>query len=221
MGTPSEEFRFSRRPPSGNDNGGWSIVRARPKGDLKVVSLADDFFGIEVHFWNGRTTPCRTLDCPACLAGMLSRWVGYLPGLSVPKWSPVIVEFTGSAAADLDAHRDRFGSLRGVNLRLYRPTEKPNGRVRVEECGLYKEPSRLPASPAVWPIVAKIFRVNPLLFTEGDNDASGPIDPPNILSATRLVPGDTLKQPCESKKIAALPGQLSFIEEPSKNGDES
>jgi hypothetical protein len=164
MESPSEAFRFSRRPASDSDNGGWSLLRAKAKGDLKVVSLADDFFGLETHYWAGRTTPCRTVDCPACLSGMLSRWAGYLPCLAVPKWNPVIVEFTGSASADLDSIRERLTTLRAVNLIFRRPNEKANGRVRADDCGMYKEPARLPPAPAVWPILAKIFRVNPNLF---------------------------------------------------------
>lgn len=184
MEVPASDFRFSRRPTGDTTSGGWSLIRAKPKGDLKVICLADDFFGIDIHFFNGRTTPCRSVDCPACLGGMLSRWAGYLPCLSHPKWATVIVEFTGSASADLDGIRANLGTLRGANLVFSRANDKPNGRVRVSDCGFCKEASRLPLAPAVWPIIAKIFRVNANLFggvalaDEDDGSSPIPVDDP-------------------------------------------
>ena len=118
MDSSSEEYRISRRPTGDQSSGGWSLVRAKAKGALKVVSLADDFFGLEVHYWSGRTTPCRAMGCPACEAGLLSRWAGYLPCVQLPKWNLVIVEFTAAACADLDGHRESLKQLRGVNLLL-------------------------------------------------------------------------------------------------------
>lgn len=218
METPNGDFRFSRRPHGQLDNGGWDLTRAKSKGDLKVVSLADDFFGLEIHFWAGRTTPCRTVDCPACLAGMLSRWAGYLPCLSVPKWGPAIVEFTGAAAADLDGIRERFTTLRGVNLIFRRPNDKPNGRVRAEECGLYKEVSRLPQAPAVWPIIAKIFRVNTNFFpgmTVTDDDE--PDQESTVLGSSRF-PKNPLETHAPAGDKSDLPGQLVFPLTISANG---
>jgi hypothetical protein len=92
------------------------IVRLGPGATKVVLSVADNYVGVQSH-WTGRTLLCPgTAECPGCLAGLETRWLGYLP-IVHNRNVYALLEISAQAARAFDEARDG-GSLFNVGIEL-------------------------------------------------------------------------------------------------------
>lgn len=174
MSDSLSDYRRSRMPNENQKSFGWTIFRAKPGKQTKLLILSDDIFGIETHWWNQRTGPCREHGCEACLAGHESRWKGYLLCFDMATEQHVVLEFTPPPAETLDAARMNHGSLRGLVVNVGRAKATFNGKVTIE----IKQKTTIPPSKhevfGVWDVLCKIWKlkssVNPKRFKGDDDD---------------------------------------------------
>lgn len=124
-------YRRSHMPREDQQGYGWTIVRAHPTKALKLMLLSDEFLGIETHYWNHRTGPCRETACEACLAGYVSRWKGYILAIDTATDRSVVLEFTPPGATSMDEAKSRYGTLRGCLASVSRVKPTINGKVQI------------------------------------------------------------------------------------------
>lgn len=155
-----DEFRIESRP-SGVDTGfGWSIVRTPSDTGLGLVIVSDDIFGVRTHYFLNRTMPCMRRGCPACAAGRLSRWSGYLLAVRIGGGEKVVFEFTPAAVPTFDAEYGERKTLRGLHIIATRASKRENAKVMVAVKGLHANAHKLPPSQDVWPILSHIWGIN-------------------------------------------------------------
>jgi hypothetical protein len=124
-----------------------------------MIALGDDLVGTQTHYYQGRTTPHREADCPACDAGQPSRWYGYLL-----VWSPktklrAILEITAASAEMYDIYRTQHGTLRAARVIVWRPNGKPNGRVKAILERSEFAANELPTDVDLRPILCRMWDV--------------------------------------------------------------
>jgi hypothetical protein len=104
-----------------------------------VLSLGENYTGVRSH-WSGRTLLCPgTDDCPGCLAGLDTRWLGYLPVIH-NRNVYALLEISAQATPEFDRLRDdaslhnmviemrkgrRFEPIKIVRAKLSSSTETP------------------------------------------------------------------------------------------------
>lgn len=99
------------------------ILRLGAGATKTLLAVAHNYTGLQSH-WAGRTMLCPgTDDCPGCLAGLETRWLGYLPVVH-RKTVYALLEISARAAANFDREREG-GSLfnRALTLRKGRRFE--------------------------------------------------------------------------------------------------
>lgn len=81
------------------------LIRLAPGATKTVLCLADNYTGVQSH-WSGRTLLCPgTDDCPGCLAGIDTRWLGYMPILH-NRSVYALLEISAQAAQEFDRTRE-------------------------------------------------------------------------------------------------------------------
>lgn len=152
-----EDLYLESHPSDRDSHFNWTITRASHERPLSLVVLSREVFGIRTHFWANRTCPCVKTNCPACDAGRLSRWTGYLACVNHANWSQVLFEYTPPAAEQLRAILESQGFLRGTKLVAGRTQKRANARVTVVSKGLYEHVDRIPPEPEILPILFHIW----------------------------------------------------------------
>jgi hypothetical protein len=155
-----QQFRADRLPTSEDMVSDWTIFRAKPGRDTKMVIWSDDLFGCRTHWWTGRTIPCKRSGCEACTAGKVSRFNGWVFAKLVATEEKVIFEFTPPAALFLDSVFEEFGSLRGAQIIATRKGDRANAMVHVRCVGREKNWKNIPNPPDIVPVMCRIWGVS-------------------------------------------------------------
>lgn len=165
-------YRRSRAPREDQKTYGWKIVRASPGKQLKLMVLSEDVFGIDTHYWERRTGPCREVDCPACLAGYDARWKGYVLAVDTSTHQNIVLEFTPPAFPAMDEGLKKYGSMRGMLISVGRAKATFNGTVQI----VVRDRTIIPAGEyqvyGVWDVLAKIWKLKPFVRPR----VSSPVD---------------------------------------------
>ena len=157
MSVDFNDVRSSRQPDDQDQNFGWVIKRAGTDSSLKLIILSSDVLGIRVHFFRGRTGPCVKVGCEACRLKQLSRWKGYLLAFEPATSQQLIFEFTPPGSVVLETAKEKYGTMRGLQIIANRASKKPNAKVQLAVLGCTTlGPSACP-DYAIWPILARIW----------------------------------------------------------------
>jgi len=148
---------WSNTPPAAPRGYGLPIRRVAPGKPLLCCILSSDLIGTRTHYWHGRTRPCETPDCPACLEGMPWRWHAYMAAFEGMGHEPFLLELTAKATEPLVAYRSTYGTLRGCKLRAMRANYAKNARLIIETspCDLTK--LVLPAEPDLRKVLSLLW----------------------------------------------------------------
>ena len=153
------DHRFENRPRPEDLPEQWKILRASKKGTPRCVIVDEDVLGCYVHYWSGRTRPCKRENCEICEKGQQPRWRGYLSVITPAPSQPRLLEVTPSVIGDIDRWLKQEGSLRGSLIKLTRRGNVQNGELI---CEIGKQAGfdvSLPPCPDVPGILARIWRL--------------------------------------------------------------
>ncbi len=211
MGKHYDGYVCEHTPGEHGDGFAWRICRAAAAVPLKLVLLSDDWFGIRLHYWNRRSRPCTgPATCPVCRQ-QVSRWNGYLLAVRCSDESHVVWEFTPAIHDDLAAAREKYGTLRGLQVRITRKDKRENGRLQFSEYGQTPGLATLPPAQDIVPI---IFRIWGLPCPDAGPDEQH--------AAARLRPDDKPHKPRKPRQASTgnsepvnivqdLPGQMRLL----------
>lgn len=120
------------------------IVRLTPGATKAVLCMADNYTGVQSH-WTGRTMLCPgTDDCPGCLAGLETRWLGYMP-IVHNRNVYALLEISAQAAAEFDRVREGESLFKvAIELRKgrrFEPIKITRSRVPADRPGEPIEPN--------------------------------------------------------------------------------
>lgn len=110
---------------------GFELLRCGPTTLGPFAVLSKEPLAVEVHFWQGKSMPHLTVNCPACAAKRPRRLRGYLAVWNEKHRTQYCLELTDGCIPRIQEHLDNFGTLRGAWIRLTRPSGKANGKLFV------------------------------------------------------------------------------------------
>ena len=122
---------FSHKLPSSNSGNGYDLRRTPPDRPLLAVVTSEDFFVCETHYWGGKTVPCEGEACKACEANSPTRPHVYLSAIEFKTHDHFLYECTATAAIPLDVYRRANRTLRGCQMKSWRPKRIKNGRIEM------------------------------------------------------------------------------------------
>lgn len=154
-------MQWSNRPPEGSSHPSFPLMRAPSKGNLQAYVISDDLVGLPTHFAQHRTMPCEGNGCKHCAEGYSWRWHGYLAILSPRTHAKAILELTAQACEPIADYRDAHGTLRGALIEVWRPSQKPNGRVAVRLAPADLRGRQLPDPPHLETVLCHIWGIHP------------------------------------------------------------
>jgi len=165
------EIEWSDSPPTQTDMKSADLRRCPPGGLPPAIILCDWLTGNELHWWNGRSFPHLSNDCPACAAKRAKVWKGYIAALDVKTRKVFILEITPNCTEPLSAYKQTFGSLRGAQIKLDRSATKINGRVTATVTPANLGGLELPQPPDVRSILRHMWQTD---HRPQDNPAQTP-----------------------------------------------
>lgn len=121
--------QFSNQPPKDPKGYGLDLIRTPANGKLILAITSHEMIGCPTHWFGGRTVPCETVNCRACLEGIPWRWHGYVAGIVPNTRHQFIAEFTAQACEKINEYSKTHPSLRNAILTARRLHNKRNGRV--------------------------------------------------------------------------------------------
>lgn len=124
-------IEWSATPPTDESNYGYRLIRCPAFKALRAIILNSTLLGTRTHYHKARTLPCDGLNCTRCQEGLPWRWHAYLAVLAGENRERCILELTAQSAEQLKPTLAEFGTLRGTEIMIQRPSQKPNGRVRL------------------------------------------------------------------------------------------
>lgn len=189
----------------------WTIKRADHERPTPLIVMSSKLFGVRTHFWYGRSAPCLRADCPACAAGRLSRWTGYVCCIEPSAWVQVLFEFTPPAAEQLQAIIALQGCLRGSKIIAARAKKNKHARVTVTARGLYEHMDRVPKEPEILPILFHIWGMKPqepMMAEPYDVDALPESEKPKRGKKAKLDPS---AEAIAQRLLDDLPGQARLF----------
>lgn len=113
--------------------GQWVQILTPKSGQkLSVIVLSEKLTGVNTHFVDGRTIPCRRLpECDLCRHRYPKRWKGYVVGI-LDNGQIVACELSTYACRRCPELLDKKVNLRGGILKVTRAVGKPNNPLRAE-----------------------------------------------------------------------------------------
>lgn len=171
----SARVQWADRPPP--PPGFVRIIRPRPGEVLRLIALSDKIEGTDVHFWEGRTIPCRAPfnHCPAC-KHRKPRWEGYLMCFREVTREIVLAAVTKGAANRCTFLRNG-PKLRGRRVELERIETREEGRVELRIGDFIARPQILPEAPDIRETLHRIWGIPFDAPAEGEIVCGPPQDP--------------------------------------------
>jgi len=137
----------------------YRIMRVPAGRKISGIVISDDVIGTNLHYWKGRSQPCRKEECEACQNGHKPRWKGYILIMCMKTRNISILEFTDRVYREIGEFRKQKGTIRGGMMTFFRTNSKNNGplSVTIEE-NLYDATS-LPPEEDLRSILERIWEV--------------------------------------------------------------
>jgi hypothetical protein len=156
----------TQAPPADQLRAAYRIIRTPTGGTLDMIVLSEAIYGVDCHYYQGRTRPHTSPTCEPCDIGVPYRWQGYIAVMMCRLRDLALFEFTAASAAPLVEYFETNHTLRGVALKASRVNPRPNARVILQvtrgDLGLYAAPP----APDVPEILARIWQVPRLIAHE-------------------------------------------------------
>jgi hypothetical protein len=108
---------------------GFEILRCGATALGPLLILSTEPMAVPLHFWQGKSFPHLTQNCPACAAKRPSKMKLYVVVLDPKRNAQYVLEMTDGVTDRIREHLEQFGSLRGSYIRLSRPSGKANGKL--------------------------------------------------------------------------------------------
>jgi hypothetical protein len=194
-------IHLSQQIPQRDVRNALPLVRTPPRGILRLMATGHELTGTYIHWYAGRSQPCRGDQCKACLEGTPARWMAYLPGRIADGPRHAIVEIPRLAAQIIQDWQQENGSLRGAILEFTRLSKRPNGRVSVSVARPDTERDDLPPPPDMPRCLATLWQVKLADFESGPrtnagaelrvdaDSAADEADPTHIKQIVQNLPG--------------------------------
>lgn len=158
-------------PPPDQLRAAYRIIRTPTSNPIDMLILSEAIYGVDCHYYQGRTRPHTQPTCEACDVGSPYRWQGYVAVLLTRLRDLALFEFTAAAAAPLVEYYETNRTLRGVAMKAARVNARPNGRVILQVTRGDLSMYAAPPAPDVAEILARIWQVPRLLAHEAQRAA--------------------------------------------------
>lgn len=135
----------------------WTIYRTLTGPEQCLTIISSNQLIIDLHYYGGRSTPCRLEECPACNRKHLSRPYGYLLAVTNKTGDRVLFEYPELAAAQIELVEKERSSIRGLQLVTKRTAKRENAKVVFKFAGWYGGGADLPAEEPIWHACAHLF----------------------------------------------------------------
>lgn len=182
-------------PPAEQLRAAYRIIRTPTGGTLDMLVLSDAIYGVDCHYYQGRTRPHTQPTCEPCDIGVPYRWQGYLAVMMTRLRDLALFEFTAASAAPLVEYYETNKTLRGVQIKAARVNSRANGRVILQvtrgDLGLYAAPP----APDVNEILARIWQVPRLLAHEAQRATERAQEQHRLATGQPLPDPQTRKDP--------------------------
>jgi len=142
-------LEFTNAPPKDPRGESLPIVRTPANRALNAIIISPDLLGTRTHFYHGRTLPCDSQNCPACIDGFPWRWHAYLGIWSSSTHRTALLEMTARAVEPIIQYRESHKTLIGCEISCRRATTSPNSRVIVTTRPADLQGIKLPPPPDV------------------------------------------------------------------------
>jgi hypothetical protein len=136
------------------------LLRVRPTHPITGVVTSHHLIGTHVHYWRGRSIPCRQEQCEACKDNRAARWYGWLSIFEPKSRAHAIVEVTAACEPPLADYARTHGQLRGALLTIQRATNKLNARLEASITESRLHPDVLPAELDVAHVLEHIWETH-------------------------------------------------------------
>lgn len=158
----------------------FTLLRTPPKGEINGIVCSEEQIGVKLHFWKGRSVPCKGDLCEACKEGQNPRWKGYVYIWSPNSKTTAIFEFTERAFSAFDTYFTEHGTLRGAKMTARRLSKRPNGPVNITFAGGNYADSNLPQPHSLREVLLRMWEINsqiamPLRGSQHDETLTGAI----------------------------------------------
>jgi len=150
---------FSHKLPPNSKRNGYDLKRTPTDKPLRGLITCDELTICPTHYWGGRTVPCEGPLCKACQENSPIRHHVYISLLESDTHDHVLFECTSKAAVTLDDYRTAHGTLKGCEIKAYRPKRIKNGRVEIIARPYDLTNVRLPAAPNIPVALCVIWQI--------------------------------------------------------------
>lgn len=153
---------LSPRDPSFSAERFCSFAITRPTVEKPAVGIcASEPFGVELHYFRGRSTPCTDEhDCPACVAGNPARFVCHMWVICENTGTVILLALPYSASLAIYGWRRANGKIMGKRIFATRSGKTNRSRVSVK---IGREPAieaeSLPELPNIGEVLERIWRI--------------------------------------------------------------
>jgi len=159
MNVNADDLFIGMDPDEGAETHKWTIKRAPARKSLVVACVSSVYFGIYTHFVSRRTMPCVRTGCKGCEGGMRREWHCYFLAQDLKDMRPYVIETTAGGAVPIRQHFLRYGTLRGVQVRLERADDRNNAPVVVTICGTFRKAQDLIEEESIANVLFRIWKV--------------------------------------------------------------
>jgi hypothetical protein len=215
MPAPRYDFDFQDEPEVGDKGFPWTVVRTPATSVLEFIVVSHRHLGVRTHYFRNRTIGHRKGICDACKQGNVSRWTGYLLGVTNGTGQRILFEFTPSAAQYVLPLYEARESIRGLKIRASRPSKRPNGTVALAFRGYADDTSALPDAIPIKPLLFNIWGIGDPDGAELSDPAPAPMTEAEIQSTRRGNRQPRIKTAGAEEIVRDLAGQLKL---PDGNG---
>lgn len=150
-------IEWSDGPPTTSLGDRLQLLRCPPGSGPPLVVLSSSLVGVKLHWIAGRSTPHVSENCKGCEDHLPTRWRGYLACWSPKSQATCILELTEACVDAIANYRQLYGTLRGAQIRLSRPSCKANGRIHCEIIAGTTPDSLLPVEPDIKPALIRMW----------------------------------------------------------------
>jgi hypothetical protein len=181
---------YTNTPPANPRGVALPVKRVQPGKTTVTVATSDDLIGTKTHFFGGRTIPCETPVCKACLEGIPWRWHAYLGCYDPPTGDQWILELTAAATARLLEYRSAYGTLRGAKLKAHRANWAKNSRLVIEATPADLARITLPPAPNLKRCLAILWNLpEPALHDTGQGGLADAVETlSDVADTSRCLP---------------------------------
>lgn len=162
---------FTDRPKACDLPEQWKILRAKKNGTPACLIVSNDCTGCYVHYWAGRTRPCKRENCTICDQGQMPRWRGYIAVLTPSPSRGRLLEITASVVGDVDRWIKENGTIRGATISLSRKGNVANGELACKIGRPAGFTVDLPTEPDIRGILGRVWKL-----THAPTRAEYPLD---------------------------------------------